>query len=69
MAHPHFYRVKAALLQWQIAQASLKEAFDRAKTVFENELQASGLDPAKAYRLDDDQQDIVEASDERATES
>lgn len=59
--HAHYYRVKAAGLQWQMAQAQINAALIEARRAFEAELAACGLDPAKAYRLDEATQDVQEA--------
>lgn len=67
--HPHYYQIKAAVLQWQMAQQELQAAFAKAKAAFDAELVACALDPSKSYQLNEQSKDIVEASDERTAES
>ncbi len=67
--HSHYFRVKSAFLEWQMAQSVLKAQADQAKAKFEAELVASGLDPAKTYQLNEAEQDIVESDRERTAES
>lgn len=59
--HAHYYRVKAAALAWDIAQAKINATLVDARRTFEAELTACGLDAAKAYQLNDATQDIEEA--------
>lgn len=56
--HSHYYRVKAAGLQWQMAQAQINAALVEARTAFESELRACELDPSKDYRLNEQTQDV-----------
>lgn len=56
--HAHYYRVKAAGLQWQMAQAQINAALIEARKAFEVELAACELDPSKNYRLNEQTQDV-----------
>lgn len=58
--HPHFYRVKAAALAWEIAQTKAATAVRDAKRAFEVELTACGLDPTQTYQLDEATQAITD---------
>lgn len=59
--HAHYYRVKAAALAWELAQAKINAALVEARRAFEAELIACELDPAKQYRLQDVTHEIEEA--------
>lgn len=61
MAHPHFYRVKAAALAWHIAQEAINRELAKAREVLSAELVACGLDPQKEYSLNEAEQTVTEA--------
>ena len=56
--HAHYYRIKAAALQWAIAQERLGRELAAAKMQMESELRACELDPSKDYRLNEQTQDV-----------
>lgn len=58
MGHPHFYRVKAAALAWELAQERIGRELAAAQATMKAELAACGLDPAGNYRLNDETQDV-----------
>ena len=59
MAHPHYYRVRAAVLEWELAQTRLGQQIATARAVFKEELRACELDPEREYFLDPKAQDIT----------
>ena len=59
MAHPHYYRVKAAMLEWTIAQNDLARRLSIAQEGMRAELRACDLDPGQDYILDPTTQDIT----------
>jgi len=50
--HPHYYRIKAAALAWELAQERISKSLAQAQATMREELIACDLDPNKQYRLD-----------------
>ncbi len=61
MAHPHYYRVRAAVLEWELTQTRLGQQLAKARAVFKEELRACELDPEREYVLDPKARDITPA--------
>lgn len=61
MAHPHYYRVRAAVLEWELTQSQIGQQLARARQHFKNEIAACDLDPDREYILDPKTQDIAPA--------
>jgi hypothetical protein len=59
MAHPMFYRVKAAGLAWELAQQRAARILAEARAAFMREMEACDLDPLATYRLEDERQQVV----------
>ena len=58
MAHPQYYRIKAAALAWELAQERLGRELTAAQAAMKAELAACELDSAKNYRLNDQTHDV-----------
>ena len=61
MAHPHYYRVKAAVLEWELTQSQIGQQLARARQHFKDEIAACDLDPDQNYILNPKTQDIAPA--------
>lgn len=60
--HPHYHRVKCALLEQQQVALNAKAAVAQASAHLNQVMQAAGLDPAKRYTMNDDTETIVVAT-------
>ena len=61
MAHPHYYRVKAAMLEWTLAQDAVARRLATAQEQMRAELCACDLDPDQDYILVPETHDIAPA--------
>jgi hypothetical protein len=60
MTVPHYWKLKAAVVQHQNAQMKLEVLAAQTKHAFDTALREAGLDPAKTYTMDDATETVVE---------
>lgn len=57
--HPHYWRVKAAILQHRGAIVDAQAAVNAADAAFAAAMSKTGLDPAQSYTLNDEAETIT----------